>query len=355
MKSPSIAVRILLVVACTLAFALSATLAWGVVFDYQARGLVPAGVTVVGKNLAGMTEVQARAAVADAVSAPMLRPVTVNGDGKTWTLNPAGIVSIDVDKMVEAAYSPRRSAPFVVRLKSQLTGEPLPADIKPIYSVDSSAIAGWVAHTAAQVDRRPVNAVRTLVVKKYAFKIKKSALGARVNRSTAATLIAQTLSADAALSSAERVVALPVTSIKPKINEAVFKTAIIVSINQCRIRLYHGAKLVKSYPCAPGQPAYPTPTGDFKVDSKTKFAPWINPGSAWAASMPAMIPGGPYNPMGDTKIGINYSGVFMHSVPPSEYGSIGTHASHACMRMYPWDVHDLYKRVKIGDPVFIRY
>jgi lipoprotein-anchoring transpeptidase ErfK/SrfK len=58
--------------------------------------------------------------------------------------------------------------------------------------------------------------------------------------------------------------------------------------------------------------------------------------------------------MGDRKIGINYPGVFMHGVPPGEYGSIGSHASHGCMRMLPSQVHDLYARVSIGDPVFIR-
>ena len=58
--------------------------------------------------------------------------------------------------------------------------------------------------------------------------------------------------------------------------------------------------------------------------------------------------------MGVTKIGINYSGVFFHGVPASEYSSIGTHASHGCMRMMPATVLDLFGRVKVGDPVYIR-
>ena len=52
MKAPSIASRIILVLVATLLLALSATLAWGVVLDYQARGVVPAGVTVVGTTSA---------------------------------------------------------------------------------------------------------------------------------------------------------------------------------------------------------------------------------------------------------------------------------------------------------------
>ena len=354
MKARHIASRILIVLVSTLMLVASGTLAWGAVLDFQVRGLVPKGVTIVGHDLGGLTEAQARAAIEDNVSTPLLRPVTINGDGKTWTLDPKGIVAIDVEQMLNEAYSPRRNATFVTRVTHQLRDEPLPADIKPAYSVDSSAVAAWVVQTSAQVTRQPVNATRTLVKNKYRFKITPEILGAKVNQPRAIGMLANTLTADMALTATSRVVTLPVYYTKPKVMRSSFKTAIIVSLNQCKIRLFNGAKLIKTYPCAPGQPAYPTPKGDFVVDSKSRNAPWINPGTAWAKGMPASIPGGPDNPMGDSKIGINYPGVFMHSIPPGEFGSIGTHASHACMRMFPSDNHDLYKRVKLGDPVFIR-
>lgn len=354
MKARHIASRIMIVLVSTLMLAASATLAWGAVLDFQARGLVPKGVTIVGHDLSGMTEAQARETIEGAVSSPMLRPVTVNGDGKTWTFDPKGVVTINVDQMLSEAYSPRRNATFITRITHQLQDEPLPADIKPAYSVDSSAVASWIATTSAQIMRKPVNATRTLVPNKYRFKITSEVIGARVNQSRAIGMLGGSLTADIALTAATRVVTLPVFYTKPKVMRSSFKTAIIVSINQCKIRLFNGAKLIKTYPCAPGQPAYPTPTGDFHIDSKSRDAPWINPGTAWAASMPPEIAGGPDNPMGDSKIGINYPGVFMHGVPPGEFGSIGTHSSHACMRMFPSDNHDLYKRVKLGDPVFIR-
>jgi lipoprotein-anchoring transpeptidase ErfK/SrfK len=354
MKARTVVGRIVLVLVATLMLLASGTIAWAAVSDYRVHGLVPKGVTVVGKDLSGMTESQARATIESAVAAPMLRPLTVTGDGKTWTVDPKGIVSIDIDSMINQAYSTRRSAAFVTRLNSQFLGTPLPVDVKPVYSVDASAIAQWVAQTSTQVDRVPKDAIRKVDDKKYKFKMTPEIVGAKVDQATSAQTISTALQADAALSDATRTVSLDIKVRKPKVTMASFKTAIIVSIDRCRIYLFQGAKLVKSYPCAPGQPAYPTPRGDFKIDSKSHDAPWINPGTAWAASMPAEIAGGPDNPMGDTKIGINYPGVFMHSIPPGEFGSIGTHASHACMRMFPSDVHDLYKRVQIGNPVFIR-
>ena len=110
MKAPSIASRVVLVLVSTLLLLLSATLAWGVALDYQSRGLVPKGVTVAGKDLSGMTEEQARSTIEAAVSTPMMRPVTITGDKKSWTLDPKGIVVVDTDSMLAAAYAPRRTA-----------------------------------------------------------------------------------------------------------------------------------------------------------------------------------------------------------------------------------------------------
>jgi lipoprotein-anchoring transpeptidase ErfK/SrfK len=352
MTGRSIARGILFVLAAALMLALSGTLAWATVSDYQVRGLVPKGVTVVGHDLSGMTEDQARETITQAVATPMMRPVTVTGDKKTWTFDPAGTVHVDVESMLNAAYVPRRTATFVTRLTHQIKDEPLPADIKPLYSVDATMVTTWVAQTSQQINRKPKDSTRKIV--KYAFKITPSIYGATVNQQAASQLIANALTADAALSGSDRTVALPIAVKKPKVVEASFKTAIIVSLSRCTIYLYKGAKLVKKYPCAPGRPAFPTPTGDFKVDSKLANASWYNPHSAWSAGMPEVIGPGPYNPMGVRKIGIDYAGVFMHGIPPGEFGSIGTHASHGCMRMFPKDVKDLFGRVELGNPVFIR-
>ena len=353
MKAPSLTSRILLVLAATLMLMLSASLAWAAVNDYRVRGIVPNGVTLAGHDLSGMTEAQARDEIQNAVSAPLLRPITVTGDNKTWTFDPKGLVSVDVESMLDEAYSTRRAATFVNRLDSQLRGTPLTNQVKPKYTVDASGIAAWVAQTSAGVDRKSVDATRSIV--NYQFKVKKSRFGEKVDQVSTTQQIVNVLSSEGALSGSDRSVALAITPIKPKVTEDSFKRALIVSLAQCKIRLYEGAKLVKTYSCAPGRPAYPTPTGDFYVQSKQRYAAWYNPGTAWAKSMPKMIPGGPGNPMGTTKIGINYSGVFMHGVPPGEYSSIGTHASHGCMRMMPSAVLDLYGRVSIGDPVYIRY
>lgn len=349
-----VAGRILIVLVAALMLLLSATFAWAAVVDYQSRGLVPKGVTVVGHDLSGMNEAQARAVIEEAVSTPMLRPIVVSGDGKTWTLDAKGIVKIDVDAMIQQAFEPRRTATYATRVSLQVTGEPFPTvtDIKPVYSVDATAVTSWVGRTAKEVNRQPKNATRTLV--KYAFVVTPEVPGAKVNQVRSADEIAKALTADAALSSASRAVTLTVSAVKPKVLQTSFKNAIVVSLSERRVRLYNGGTLVKAYSCAIGMPNFPTPTGDFVIELKRYMPTWVNPGGDWAKTMPPTIAPGVNNPLGTRALNISASGIRFHGIPDGENWSVGEAASHGCMRMHQTDIEDFYPRVEVGTPVYIR-
>jgi lipoprotein-anchoring transpeptidase ErfK/SrfK len=128
---------------------------------------------------------------------------------------------------------------------------------------------------------------------------------------------------------------------------------IVVDIGDLRLYLYRDGVLVKSYPVATGQPAYPTPTGTYSIVNMTKDPTWLPPNSDWAKDAQP-IPPGTENPLGTRWMGTSAPGVGIHGVPPSEDGSIGTYASHGCIRMHNWDAVDLFDRVVIGMPVIIR-
>ena len=128
---------------------------------------------------------------------------------------------------------------------------------------------------------------------------------------------------------------------------------IVVDIGELRLYLYRGGKLIKTYPVATGQPAYPTPTGTYSIVTMTKDPTWLPPDSDWAKDAQP-IPPGTENPLGTRWMGTSASGVGIHGVPPSEDGSIGTYASHGCIRMHNWDAIDLFDRIVIGMPVILR-
>jgi lipoprotein-anchoring transpeptidase ErfK/SrfK len=126
---------------------------------------------------------------------------------------------------------------------------------------------------------------------------------------------------------------------------------IIVDLGDLQLYLYRDGKLVRSYAVAAGQPAYPTPTGSFVVVNMQMDPTWLPPNSDWAKDA-VPIPPGPDNPLGTRWIGTSAPGIGIHGTPDDS--SIGSYASHGCIRMHIPDVEDLYTRVVVGMPVIIR-
>ena len=350
MKAPSVASRLLIVVVATLLLALSGSLAWAAVNDFQTRGVVPPGVTVAGRPLGGLTSAGARAVIEEAVAAPLLRPIAVQAAGREFSLDPKTIVTVDVDGMLSAAYAPRRTAPFVLRVHYDLTGAVPATEVAPAFTLDQKALATWVSAVASQIDSAPVSADMKLV--DGAVVVTRSAAGRRLDASGTIAALTSALDAEKALSDeASRSVSIPVLPVAPKVTEKSFGKALVVDLSQRSISLFNGLKLEKAYPCAIGTPGHPTPKGAFKIVGKRYMPTWRNPGSAWAKSMPAYIGPGPGNPLGTRALNLDASGIRIHGT--SSNSSIGTAASHGCMRMHMWDVEDLYPRVPIGTPVFV--
>jgi lipoprotein-anchoring transpeptidase ErfK/SrfK len=109
-------------------------------------------------------------------------------------------------------------------------------------------------------------------------------------------------------------------------------------------------RFVRSFPVAVGQPAYPTPLGSFSIRSMRKDPWWYPPDRDWAAGA-SPIPPGPGNPLGTRWMGLSIGGVGIHGTYDS--GSVGTAASHGCIRMHISSAEWLYERVRIGTAVFI--
>lgn len=98
------------------------------------------------------------------------------------------------------------------------------------------------------------------------------------------------------------------------------------------ITLARGAEVQKRYRCAVGKPATPTPPGD------------------WFIVMKALNPGGPFGARW-MRLNVPYGGYGIHGTDnPS---SIGTAASHGCVRMINEQVIELYDIVPLGTQVRI--
>jgi peptidoglycan hydrolase-like protein with peptidoglycan-binding domain len=126
---------------------------------------------------------------------------------------------------------------------------------------------------------------------------------------------------------------------------------VVVDLSELKLYLYRDGELAKTYRVAAGAAEFPTPTGTYAIVSKVTNPTWYPPDSEWAKDAEP-IPPGIENPLGTRWIGTSAPAVGIHGTPNP--GSIGTYASHGCIRMYISDVEELFEKVAVGMPVLIR-
>ena len=115
------------------------------------------------------------------------------------------------------------------------------------------------------------------------------------------------------------------------------------------LTVYVGDEVFLKYPVAVGSNIGLTPEGQFTFVIKAKNPRWGGGGYA------SPIAGGaPNNPLGKRWMGLSKGGGGSYGVHGnvSPY-SIGTNASHGCVRMINSDVEELYEYIEVGTPVWV--
>ncbi len=110
------------------------------------------------------------------------------------------------------------------------------------------------------------------------------------------------------------------------------------------------------FPVAIGMRYYRTPKFMSMVDVMDDSPEWKMPDSQWVRDL-GLEPGtilqddDPNNPIKARWIGISSTGIGIHGTTSDV--SIGTKASHGCIRMHVPDVIELYAHVPLGIPVYV--
>jgi lipoprotein-anchoring transpeptidase ErfK/SrfK len=313
---------------------------------------LPKGASVAGVDIGGLTRDQALARAHAGVTALIARPVHVDISGHRYTLTPEqAAVRIDPAAAVERAYAAGREGTFLARGWRKLTGAEHGLDVPVPVSVDHAAISAFVGRIAREQRRNPVDASLKLTLKRIT--VKKARAGRRLAaRDALVARLTRRLTSRTNL----RTLRGRFVAIAPKVpSSKVFDinpVAVTVSRAERRARVFRRGKFVKAYTVAVGSPEFPTPTGEFVVQSMQKNPAWNVPQSEWAGSLAGeTIPGGdPRNPLVARWIGFNGS-VGFHGTASA--GSLGSAASHGCIRMNPSDVIDLFGRVRPSTPVLV--
>ena len=272
------------------------------------------------------------------------KPVVLTLDGVNYSITPQEIgLHLDYDKMVTTAYDQAWQPSIFERMFRSFVNRPTKVNGILMAENDNALVDKFVNNVTVAVNQPPRNAY--VDVSSGAPVI----VPARDGYEVAEATIRQEV--EAAENSKTRIVAIDAKKTPAALRDDFFKKFIVVTLSAHSLTLYDRQTPLATFGIACGQPAYPTPAGQWEVVSKQMNPTWYNPHSAWSASMPATIGPGYSNPLGLRAMALNASGVLIHGT--SNDGSIGTSASHGCMRMHMPDVIALFDMVETGIPVYI--
>jgi lipoprotein-anchoring transpeptidase ErfK/SrfK len=212
--------------------------------------------------------------------------------------------------------------------------------LKP--TLDAKLVAKWVKTLAEKTYRPPVAGTLRLRRGRPFFS---AAHAGRALRPFPTRM----LIIDAIVGGTRNVVVAPLKKLTAAAAKA--EPVIVIHRGANRLYFYNGVKLVRVFPVATGQAAWPTPLGRFSIVVKQKNPWWFPPTQdSWAAGAKP-VPPGPDNPLGTRWMGLSAPGVGIHGT--DEPWSIGHSESHGCIRMQVPSAEWLFNRVQIGTPVFI--
>lgn len=135
-----------------------------------------------------------------------------------------------------------------------------------------------------------------------------------------------------------------------------------IVVNLATMRLFQFKEdgrslLVSTYPVGVGTKERPTPTGQMRVVRKATRPTWHVPASISEDHrkkgniLPATVPPGPQNPLGEYALYLSKSGYLIHGT--NKPASIGLNATNGCMRLYPENVKMLFNDTPVNTPVTI--
>jgi lipoprotein-anchoring transpeptidase ErfK/SrfK len=318
-------------------------------YDSARKDRIAEGVTVAGTDVGGMTAAQAQRVLVRDLKEPLEQPIKVVYKGKRFNLSAedAGVTA-DIGGMVDEAIAKSREGNIISRVARDLTGGEETAQVSPRVSYSEQAVGKLVRRVKRKLDRP----ARDAEVNFPSLEEVKEQPGVRVKAKALKLRIQQALT----VPGVDRRVKATVATIQPKVTQAElaekYPVLLVADRSSFQLRLYKNLQLQKQYTVAVGALGFDTPAGMYHIQNKAVDPAWSVPNSDWAGDLAGtVVPGGvPENPLKERWLGI-YDGAGIHGTDQTY--SLGTAASHGCIRMAIPDVIELYDQVPVGAPIYI--
>ncbi len=294
-------------------------------------GVIAQGVKIDGVAVGGLTRSTAKALVLKKRVAPKRKPLALRFGKRRLAIHPAGVgYRADVDYAVRGAYTYGHTRPLESKMNVPLRQSVNRSKLRAVLAAKASKIAVPAVDAAISfAGARPV--------------VRSARSGSKVRLSAAQRIVERAL-----LTRRRRSYRLPPQRVLPAVTT--HPPAIFIERGNFRLTLFKDGK-TRAFRIAVGQPAYPTPVGNFHIVTRQVNPTWFPPNSPWAAGI-GPVPPGPANPLGTRWMGTSATAIGIHGTPSPQ--TVGTRASHGCIRMHIPEAEYLFDQISIGTPVIIR-
>jgi lipoprotein-anchoring transpeptidase ErfK/SrfK len=319
-------------------------------YDHSQRDTIAAGVVVGGVELGGLKAEAARDKLADELHGQLARPVVVTFEGRRYALSPrVARVRARYRAMVSDALEVSRDGSIFARVGRSVTGGTVDERVRARIVFDERAVDRFVEQTVRALDRPPKDAT---------VSFSGSSLG-EVEGQDGVTVDARRLrravTRELRSVSGSRTIEAQAKVVRPSVSTAQladeYPTVITVDRANFKLYLWKDLRVAKEYTVAIGAIGLDTPAGLYSIQNKAVDPVWSVPNSAWAGDLAGTtVPPGPSNPIKARWMGI-FDGAGIHGT--DAVYSLGTAASHGCVRMAIPDVVELYDLTPVDTPIYI--
>jgi lipoprotein-anchoring transpeptidase ErfK/SrfK len=319
-------------------------------YDRSQDETIADGVTIAGVDVGGLDAQEAKRRVRRQLLAPLRHSLRVGYDGQSWKLPGERLkVHADLDQAVDDALDASRDGGLPGRIVRYVSGGEVDEQVSAEVTYSQPAVNRFVRHVAAKVGREPRDA--TVEASGGSLSIAPAEYGRKLRDN----LLTDQLNAAVVNANADHTIAARTHPVAPEVTAkevaSEYPTYLTLERASYTLRLWKNLKLAEEYTVAVGQEGLETPEGLYAIQDKQVEPTWHVPESDWAGSLAGQsIPPGPSNPLKARWMGI-YEGAGIHGT--EETSSLGTSASHGCVRMSIEDVIDLYDQVEVGTPIYI--
>jgi hypothetical protein len=307
--------------------------------------VIPLGATAAGLHVGGLTLSQAAAVLDQSFAEALTKPIEVRVAGHRSKLRP---------RRIELVFDPFKTARRAYNAALETPPAPdgtRPVDVSLHVTYDGAKLARYTDYVDRHSTIRRRSAKLTMTVRR--MKVRRAVMGWSIDDRALAIALDPLLADPHAV----RILRFERERVHPKVNVIDLRRRHrrVVTIDRAnfKLRLFKNLKLWRTYDIAVGAPGYATPTGRFSIRNKAVNPAWSAPDEPWAGAYrnEVVAGGSPENPLKARWLGI-VGGVGIHGTAVED--SIGTRASHGCIRMRVADVIALYPKVPIGTAVLIR-